>query len=176
MSDMQQQAKENAMALILKGSTWWLDTRIDGHRVRRSTGKKSRREANQIAKMIEAKLRGFQYVPKSREGPSLALAFDIWTSYAKAHRLRPRTIEQAAHVKTHFLRYFDGESPAALTTERIEAYKADHAHHSPSTVNSRLVWLRTILRRAKVTPLPEFQLLPVELDTPDVFDREELQR
>ena len=103
--------------------------------------------------------------------------------YAKADRLKPRTVREKQRViKTDLVPYFGSRKLEDITTADIQKFKAAYADRSPRTVNNILSVLNTMLKASVkwgvLDRLPaDIQMVKVDkVDEPRFYEPHEYER
>lgn len=153
-----------------KGSkVWQIEIKQGEHRIRRSSGTKNRRDAEELARRWEDELHG-QLIMGRPINMTLGEAVDRYYTTVLLPKSNPRTAKRDRYALDRIKDALGEHTPLKLlTTPTIVNYRDNMLAEdkAPGTVNRHLASVRAVLNRAKhewgaLSTVPTFKLLPLD--------------
>lgn len=130
-----------------KGSIWYLDYGVDGHRVRKRIGR-SKRLAQLAIADIEVKIerREIGFAAKDKR---LSDFIREYLAYAKGNKAQ-KSYERDVLTLRHFKEFLKGDRLASVTPSQLETYKARRREQGakPATLNRELNTIKAMFNKA----------------------------
>lgn len=113
------------MSVVKRGSFYWMIFMVDGTRVRKSTGCKNRRDADEVERAYRTQIaKGEVGFEEKRAVPYFKDAIEEYLERLKAdHADKPNSTRRAETSSKPLIRYFENKRIDLITTEDVEKYK-----------------------------------------------------
>ena len=144
------------MAIVKRGGAYWLDTRIDGRRIRRSLHTDSYHLAKAEAARLEAELREkAKAAIAAAASPGLWDLADRYIAWARINKA-PSAVPDEERRLNYALTFLAGLSPPVILAQELTAYHIEQlrahlaaAGRSKATINRYCQALRGMIYRAQ---------------------------
>lgn len=139
-------------ALVLRGSTWYLDFRHNGVRYQRRLGRHiTRQVARELATVQRAAiLRGESGIgPKKRKDIDFEKAKEQFLAWVETNK-RPRTMRGYRQCLVHLSHSFQGKRLSQISAFDVERHKKRRVEaHARVRANREIACLKTLINRCK---------------------------
>ncbi len=171
------------MSLFKRGGVWWYDFRVQGTRVRETTGSRPKSAAAEAEALRRAEVARNGSIPPDHRPPSpkfADFALDDFCAWSKnQHRAHPSTHERYMRSVKVLLRFFGGQPLDTISAAAVEHFKIRRSRErrkyakdgrlvTPAALNRDLAVLRILFNlairsnKARRNPMLGVKMLPEE--------------